>query len=304
MNDLNLNQYKIFYTTALHENISKASEVLFISQPAISKSIINLEKSMNTILFIRNSRGVSLTDEGKILFEHLKSAFKEIEFAEKKIMHRKSLDIGHIKIGASTTLCKYILIPYLNSFIETYPHIKISIECQSSAHILRYLEENKIDIALTVKSEIHDNKNIDFYCTSFIEDIFVSSEKYLNNLNIRINTQNLSFFDIIENANLIMMDEKNMTRKHIEKYFNESHINVKNTIEVNNMDLLIEFAKIGLGVSCVIKEFVLTDLENNLLNQISLPNPIPKREVGFSFIKNNYISDSMCKFIDFYKQYK
>jgi len=186
----NLNQYKIFYTVASVGNISHAAEKLYISQPAISKSISKLEEGLNTTLFVRNTRGVVLTNEGKILYEHLKTAFEAIDSGENIIRKINELGIGHIKIGASTTLCKYILLPYLKGFIEKFPHIKISIECQSSYHTLKLLENNKIDIALVVKPE--KLNNIEFYPITDFNDVFIATETYLENLHLRENDVNIS----------------------------------------------------------------------------------------------------------------
>lgn len=300
----NLNQYKIFYTVAMLGNISHAAEKLYISQPAISKTISKLEEGLNTTLFTRNPRGVILTSEGKMLYENLKVAFDAIEIGENKIKKINELGIGHIKIGASTTLCKYILLPYLKGFIEKYPHIKISIECQSSYHTLKLLENNKIDIALVVKPEIE--KNIEFYSVGDFEDIFVATEMYLENLNLREDNFQKSKkefeLELFKNANLIMLDEENVTRQYVDSYLNKNNIEVKNILEVNNMDLLIDFAKIGLGVACVIKEFVLTDLQSGVIKEISLANQIDKRTVGFAFSKSVTQSNSVQNFIDFYKK--
>jgi len=300
----NLNQYKIFYAVAKSGNISHAAESLYISQPAISKTITRLEDGLNTTLFTRNPRGVVLTSEGKILFEQIKTAFEAIEIGEDKIKKINELGIGHIKIGASATLCKYILLPYLKGFIEEYPHIKISIECQSSYHTLKLLENNKIDIALVVKPE--NEKSIDFSSVGDFEDIFVSTETYLENLNLREQSTKKSKkefeIELFKNANIMLLDEENVTRQYVDSYFSKNNIEVKNILEVNNMDLLIDFAKIGLGVACVIKEFVLQDLVADRIIEIPLEKPLEKRTVGFAFSKNIYPTNSVKNFIDFFKK--
>ncbi|MFA9375734.1 MAG: LysR family transcriptional regulator [Lachnotalea sp.] len=295
----NLSLYKIFYTVAIAGNISKAAKELYISQPAISKSITKLEQSLDTILFLRNSRGVQLTEEGQILFKCLDSAFSTISSAEDQLRKIKELDLGHITIGVSTTLCKYILLPYLQEFIEKCPHIRITIECQSTNKTLKLLEENKIDIGLIGKP--YHMKNIDFYSLGEIEDIFVATEKYINNLKIREVAENT---DLFKSATLMLLNKENMTRQYIDDYFIENHIGINNLIEISTMDLLIEFAKIGLGIACVIKDFVSEDLLNGTLTEIKMDIPIHKREIGFAFSKTLLPSSSVEKFIDFYKSYE
>ena len=301
----NLNQYRIFFTVAKLGNISHAAEVLYISQPAISKAILKLEEDLSTLLFTRNSRGVILTSEGKILFEHLKTAFDAISLGEEKIKTINTLGIGHIKIGASATFCKYLLLPFLKGFIEKYPHIKISIECQSTFHTLKLLESGKIDIALVVKTGT--NKNLKFDSLGDFQDIFVATDTYLENLHLRekISSQSNDQFEmeLFKSANLMLLDEENITRLYVDNYLKMNNIEVKHILEVNSMDLLIDFARISLGVACVIKEFVLEELKSGKFTEIPLSKPISKRTAGFAYLKNTPPTDSMKSFIDFYTSY-
>ncbi len=145
----NLSQYKIFYEVAKAGNISKAAKELYISQPAISKSISKLEDSLGVSLFTRNSRGVQLTSEGELLFHHTESAFEALSRGENELKRIKDFNIGHLRIGVSNTLCKYILLPYLKGFIEKYPHVKITIESQSTTHTIAMLEQQHIDLGLS-----------------------------------------------------------------------------------------------------------------------------------------------------------
>ena len=149
----NLSLYKIFNCVANTGNISRAAKELYISQPAISKAISKLEQNLEVTFFTRNSRGVHLTDEGKMLYEHTKSAFETLQLGEDTIRKINELGIGHIRIGVSTTLCKYLLIPYLKDFVAKYPHIKITIDCQSTFTTIDLLDNSKIDIGLIAKAE-------------------------------------------------------------------------------------------------------------------------------------------------------
>lgn len=292
--DQNLSSYYIYNCVAETGNISHAAKRLFISQPAVSKAISALEENLQTTLFIRSSRGVKLTEEGQLLFEHTKKAFDLLQRGEDGIKKIHELGIGHLRIGVSTTLCKYFLLPYLNGFVKENPHIKIAIESQSTYHTLKQLENSTLDIGLVAKPD--SDKSFLFYSLGKIEDIFVATRSYLDNLKQR--EQNP---DIFSSANIMLLDEENVSRKYIEDYFKVNKIEPKQILEISNMDLLIEFAKTGLGVACVIKEFVQSELKNGSLVQIPLKTPVNKREVGFSYIKNAFLSDSMLKFLDFIK---
>lgn len=295
ISESNLNRYRLFCAVAECESISRAAELNYISQPAISKAITKMEESLGTVLFVRNHRGVTLTDEGKILYEQLKAAFDIIKAGEEKLQHINELGIGKLNLGASSILCKFMLLPYLKDFIEENPHIKITIECQSSSRIHKLLLDGRIDIALMVKPE--NMSDITFYSLGEIEDIFVSTKSYIDNLQIRGEA------NIFEKANIMLLDGENLSRMHVDRYFNENKITPEHVLEVSGMDMLIEFAKIGLGVACVIKNFVNNELEKGELVEIPLSVPINKREVGLAFVKSSKLTSSMEKFIKFVENY-
>ena len=294
----NLSSYRIFYTVANTGNISKAAKELYISQPAISKSIQKLEESVGCKLFSRSSRGVVLTDEGKLLYEHVSEAFETLTMGEEKLKRSIELCVGHLKIGVSSTLCKYLLLPYLKEFIRQNPHISISISCQSTNDTLKLLEDNKIDIGLIGKPE--NLKNIHFDFLEEIEDIFVAAKDYLRNLKAR----GIQKDHILQSSTLMLLDKNNMTRQYIDDYLQENQIIIKDSIDISDMDLLIDFARIGVGVACVIKNFVREDLENGTLVEIPLGFPIHKREVGFAYKTTTKPSKSLAEFIHFYKTYR
>lgn len=294
----NLSSYRIFYAVANAGNISKAAKELYISQPAISKSIQKLEDSVGVRLFDRSSRGVTLTSEGELLYSHVKSAFETLSLGEEKLRRSIALGVGHLSIGVSSTLCKYILLPYLKDFIKKYPHINISISCHSTNQTLALLEDGKLDVGLIGKPE--NSKNIDFYCLREIEDIFVATDDYLHILKLRGIEPN----QILQNSTLMLLDKENMTRQYIDDYFQSNHIAIQDTIEVSNMDLLIEMSKISLGVGCVIRDFVKEELETGILKEIPLGIPIHKREIGFAYNQNVRVSNSLEHFIEFYEGYQ
>ena len=294
----NLSSYWIFYTVANAGNISKAAKELYISQPAISKSIQKLEESLNCKLFSRSSRGVILTDEGNLLYGHVKEAFETLNLGEDKLKRSIELGVGHISIGVSTTLCKYMLLPYLSEFVQRNPHISISISCQSSNETLRLLDDNKIDIGFIGKPETLKGFHFDFLDN--IEDTFVASPDYINNLSER----GIEEKDLLTNATLMLLDKHNMTRRYVDDYFQENHITVSETIDISDMGLLIDFAKIGVGVACVIKNFVTKELNKGKLVEIPLELPIPQREVGFVYKEATNPSTSLESFIRFYKTFK
>lgn len=288
----NLSQYRIFHAVAQAGNISKAAKELYISQPAISKSISRLEESLGTTLFTRSSRGVHLTEEGKILFEHTSAAFDALSQGELELRRIREFHMGQLRLGGSNTLCRFVLVSYLKRFIEQYPHIKITIESQSSSRTLSMVEQQQIDIGLV--AEPGTLKNLVFLPVMEIEDIFVATPSYLENMHLREGQE----ADLFQVGNIMLLDRNNITRTHIDDYLKSSRIPVNHPLEVTTMDLLIEFARIGLGVGCVIREFVKEDLDNGRLVEIRLGSPIPRRTIGFAY-RNGHTSRALETFLRF-----
>lgn len=293
----NLTAYRIFYTVANTGNISKAAKELYISQPAISKSIQKLESSVGCMLFSRSSKGVTLTEEGRLLYGYVRDAFESLSLGEEKLHRSIELGMGHLKIGVSSALCKYLLLPYLKEFIRRYPYIGISINCQSTNETLKLLEDDKIDIGLVGKPE--SSKNICFDFLEEIEDIFVTTKDYIRTLK----TRGIPKQKFLSHSTLMMLDENNMTRQYINPYLQANHIRLQDSIDISNMDLLIEFAKISMGIACVIRSFVSAELREGSLIEIPLDIPIPKRKVGFVYKEHPAPSGSLEKFVRFYKHY-
>ena len=289
----NLSSYKIFKTVADEGSFLKAAEKLYITQPAISKAVKKLEDSLNVKLFIREARGVRLTPDGEVLYDYVVSAFNSIETAENTIKSRLNLGIGQLRIGTSATLCKYVLLPYLTDFVSKNPHIQVSIQCQSTNDTISLLDEGKIDVGLV---GITDESTVtNFYFINESHYVFIATDTYLETLKERgINTAK----EIIEQGNIMLLDKQNVSRHHIDKYFAENELHPGNILEVNDMDLLIDFARISMGVACVIREFVEKDLTDGIFIEIPLNKPVAPRKIGLATGRNTYNENSLNKFLE------
>lgn len=294
MDNTFLNLYHTFAVVARTQSLSAAANELFISQPAISKSIKKLENELSTTLFYRNSKGVTLTPEGAQLYDYISRAFDVISAGEENLRHINELGIGTIRIGVSSTLCKHMLLPYIKGFVNCYPNIRISIVCQSTQHTIKLLENDEIDIGLIAKP--NDNAKLHLISLGEIEDVFVATPDYINNLKER---DHIHDDKLLYHGNLILLDKQNVTRRYIDKYLNDWNIDIQNALEINSMELLIDFAKTSLGIGCVIKEFVTEELANHSLLQIDTPCPIHKRSVCFAYSAHANHSNSVIKFIDY-----
>ena len=293
----NLDLYYIFYTVALHKNISGAAKELYISQPAISKAISKLEQSLDVILFHRSSRGVTLTMEGELLFTQVQTAFYAIRHGEEQLKKVNELGISQISIGVSITLCKYVLLPYLQQFVKDNPHIKVTITCHPTMETLRDIDNSVTDIGVVGIPSLPNG--LTYIPFREIQDTFVTTDRYLENLKIRVGNDRKA---ILNNATFMMLNKENISRKYVDMYLSSHQITMDNIIEINTMDLLIELAKIDLGIACVIKDFVKDELDDHSLTEVSLGRAIPKRKLGLVYKDDTIMTDAMKKFISYFTE--
>lgn len=299
----NLNLYRIFYEAAKCRSLSGAAKKLYISQPAVSKAIARLEESMNTALFFRSSRGVALTPEGELLCRHVEDALASLQSGEELLRYAQAQGIRRLSIGVSTTLCKYVLLPLLKPFVTENPNIKITISCQPTLETISALRNNTIDIGLVgIPSDenISGNSGISYLPLKTIEDIFVVSRTYLTPFLQAYGNEPYANKLFFEEAAFIMLDKDNISRKHADNFLAARRITLSNIIEVNNMDLSIEFARAGLGIACVIRDFVENDIKNGTLTELELGKKIPQRRIGFAYSGNKEVSKAMELIMRYY----
>lgn len=271
----NLSLYHIFYTVGKMGSISGAAKELYISQPAVSRAISKLESNLDTELFKRNSRGVTLTPDGLTLYEKVKDAFSLLSEGEGEILHNRSREIPHLRLGASSTLCRYVLLSHLKPYITAHPQVRISITCQSTYQTLKLLEDKKIDLGLVGRPQ--KLAGIHFEPLMNINDTFVATQTYLNTQQELYPAEPL-----FHTATFMLLDEENISRQSVNATLKEHRLELGHILEVTSMDLLIQFARIGLGVAGVIRQFVAEELADASLVEVPLGFTFPDREIGFA----------------------
>ena len=284
--------YRIFYTVANHGNITKAALELNISQPALSKSIKNLEEQLGGTLFIRTKRGVILTNEGKEFYNYIKKAIEYITSAENKFTDLINLETGCIRIGISTTLTKEFLLPYLEKFHKLYPNIDIMISTDISSKLLTKLRNGLIDIVILNLNNKKDDDDIEIIKCKKINDCFIINKDYLN-----LNELNLSIKDL-NNYPLILQAKESNTRKFIDNLAKKNNIILKPNMELASYTLVVAFTKIGFGIGYATKEFIKKELENKELFELKIKETIPPRYIGIALCKNNLPNFSTKKLIE------
>ena len=284
--------YRIFYVVANHCNITKASEELSISQPAISKSIKNLEEQLGGQLFVRTKRGVVLTEEGKEFYNYIKQAIEYINNAENKFTDLINLETGCIKIGISTTLTKEFLLPYLEEFHSLYPKIDIQVITNLTSDLMPKLRNGLIDIVILNLNDKNYGNDIDIIKCRKINDCFVVNNKYKD-----LTLKEVSIKDL-NNYPLILQAKGSNTREFLDNYAKNYNVVLKPNIELASYTLVVEFSKIGLGIGYATKEYIKNKYKNKELFELNIKEKIPSRYVGIALAKNNIPCFSTKKLIE------
>lgn len=287
-----LDYYKIFYETALCSSFSTAAKKLYISQSAISQCIHQLEEDLNTKVFVRSRRGVTLTKEGVILFQKIEGAMQQIEQGEMLLARLQHLDSGSLMIAAGDTITTHYLLPYLEKFHKAYPEIRIEMANSYSTNMLKLVKEGKSELAF-VNLPFEDDELLIEPCIE-IHDIFVAGKDF--------DAKEKYTWEEIANEPLILLEENSNSRRYINQKFKEKNIELKPQIEMAAHELLIRFASIYLGVSCVIEEFSKGSLKSGKIKKLNLEPNLPPRNIGCAYLKHNSLSPAAKAFLDIIRQ--
>ena len=289
-----LDLYKVFRQVGKSGSFSKAAEELYMTQPAASQSIMQLESELNIRLFNRTRKGVTFTTEGNNLFDYVNSAITLIEAGEEKILEFKNLSTGELKIGVGDTISKYYLIPFLEKFHNKYPNIKLKIINSTTIELCSYIKSGDIDIAIC-NFPIEDD-SLELIPCAEIQDIFVCGERYK-----KLISDKVSYEELIK-LPLIFLEKSSNSRKYVESFMISKGVHISPDFELGSYDLLLEFAKINLGIACVIKEFSKEFLEKNYVYEIDTIEKIPKRSIGVCYLKKVPLSLGAIEFLKVMKE--
>ena len=287
--DINYELYKVFYHVAITLSFSEASKQLFISQSAVSQSIKVLEKKLNQKLFIRSTKRVQLTPEGELLFKHIEPAMNLLTQGENQLLEAHTLNGGQLRIGASDTICRYYLVPYLNQFHKQFPHVHIKVTNQTSIACASLLEHGQVDfIVVNYPNSALSSTHIPRVINEF-HDVFVANRQYFPLDGREVTLASLQKYPIL------LLDRKSTTREFLHAMFQRSHLDLVPEIELSSNDLLIDLARIGLGIAFVPDFCIPTDDKD--LFVVKLKEELPKRQMVVAYNERMPISQTAKQFM-------
>ena len=290
--DINYELYKVFYHVATTLSFSEASRQLYISQSAVSQSVKTLEKKLGTPLFIRSTKSVQLTPEGETLLRHIEPAIQLIRQGEINLMEAGSLGGGQLRIGATDTICRYLLIPYLNQYHKLYPKVHIRIMNQTSLKCVDLLESGQVDLIVTNYPNSRMGNREQIQVISEFHDVFTASRAHYPQLeNRRVSLKE------IQNYPILMLDRHSTTNEFLHQMFRREQLELIPEIELDSNDVLLDLASIGLGLAFV-PEYCLTD--HNKLYHIRLAEKMPSRKVVLATSGNVPITQAAREFLQLF----
>ncbi len=293
-NDIDLNLYKVFYTVATVGNITKAAEELYISQPAVTKAIHTLETNLGGVLFIRTKKGVTLTEEGKVLLGYVKNILTEARNAENKFNSLIKLEEGKIRIGASATVSKHFLMPYIAEFHRMYPNIDIEITNELTVNLMSDLRNGYVDFLVT-NLPTKEALDMDITVCAKLHDTFAVSEKYLPR---EENKEKVYALNELLDHKIVTQKEPSNTRAFLNHYMKSNGIDFKPDIEIVSYALVTEFVKAGFGIGYITKEFAKGELEREEIYELKVVPKIESRELGIVTLKNSALNYAASKFVE------
>lgn len=286
--DINYELYKVFYQVAKSLSFSEAAETLFISQSAVSQSIKTLEKRLNQTLFIRSTKRVALTTEGELLLKHIEPAINLITRGENQLCADPKSGV-QLRIGASDTICRYYLVPFLKNFHKKYPNIHIKVTNGTSLQCATLLERNEVDIIVTNSPNPALNNMMQIIPVKEFHDIFIANQEAF------LQTEHPVTLKELQQYPILMLDKRSTTSIFLHNLFLENSLDLVPAIELSSNDLLIDLAKIGLGIA-FIPDFCVRELDD--LSIIATTKEIPSRMLVAAYNNDIPISDAARYFID------
>ncbi len=292
--NINLNLYRIFYEVAHYHSISDASKNMYISQPAISKSIKNLEKELNVMLFYRTLNGIILTDKGKELYELVETALGNFRQAEKKMKENALLEVGTLSIGVRSNIASFYLLDKIESFHKKYQKIDIIIVDRPSKELLRMLSNNELDFVLDSVSEKDELDDFD------IKELEVFSHTFIAMPDFEfLPKKDEVVLKDLEEIPLILPVFHSSHRQYLNNLAKENDVIFKNVLSIETSELICNMVKKKLGIGYVLKDMVRDELEKGKLKEVQIHEKLPKVHLNLIYKEKN-LTEASRQFIDKY----
>lgn len=283
------NLYRIFLYLFEEKSISKTAAKLYVSQPAISYSLKELENQLGYTLFYRNSKGIEPTVEAKELYGYISTAFNILNDAEEHIKNLNNLNIGCIRIGTSSHIGMFYLTSFISEFRSLYPGIRFEIVCKSSNEMIEMLETRKLDIIIDSLA-INSKKNVTKLTLSKLNNCFAYNKKQLSNVDIKS-------IDDLKKYPLILPNKTSSLRLKLDEYMDSKNIKLSSVIDVWTTEIMLNLVRSGLGIGYFSENVINSQEDKDNFKVLLFDNELPVVEVSCIYI-DDFLTMATRKFID------
>lgn len=270
--NISYDHYRVFYYVAKCHSITQAATILLSNQPNVTRTIRNLEKELDCVLFIRSRQGVRLTPEGEKLFEHIRIAFEHIEAGEEEIALKKTMQRGIVTIGASELALHCLLLPILKEYRQLYPGVRIRVSNHSTPQALDALKNGLVDIAVvTTPLDISDTMK----CTPIksIQEVAVCGTAFSI-----LREKELTLSELAEYP-LICLGEQTKTYDFYSEFFKDNKVAFAPSVEAATADQIMPLVMHDLGIGFVPTTFLSNIKEVDSIHVLQLKETIPPRSI-------------------------
>lgn len=274
MSNVNLNLYRIFCKVAESKSYSEAAEKLNLTVSNVSTQISNLESQLDLKLFNRETKGVTLTEEGQELYEIVNKSISSFDFAEKLAKDKNNIDKGIVKIGCPSHYTNYYLMDKIEKAKEEHPNLEVIVLCElDKTKMINMLKDHEIDFIISDMN--FESENIVIKEIKTMQNIFVSKTP--------ITITNIKE---LEQLNCILNFESSKTTKELKELLKQYDVNLTSTFACDATENRVEAVKRNFGIGYVIKDSVNEELNNKELYEVKLPIELPKVKLNLIYIKD------------------
>ena len=271
----------------------EASNKLFITQPAISRSIAKLEEDLGVVLFYRANKGIALTPSGEVLLKYIKESNALLETCQRVLTSMNDIEQGHIVIGVQSHIVRNYLMDKVCSFRKKHPNIKLKFVDLSTSSLIDELEKRHIDFVV-------DTSPIE----TIYNNIIIKPIKTLNTCFIKStqNTKKIKKLEDLEKHCLILPDVRSSLRRNLDKCLNNIGINIEPKLEFVTEELIIDAVKRNVGIGYVVESSIRNKSFDDYIDIISFKDELPNIEINLVYIEKNltnvsnlFINDAILK---------
>lgn len=291
---MNERKFRVFYEVALKLNMTEVAKSLYMSQPAVSQTIRELEDELDVKLFDRLGRKLYLTHKGEIFFNYVRRILNLYDECTETLRDINELKGGKLKIGASTTIGIYILTDIIGKFNKKYREIDVSITIENTKIIAQMILENKIDFAFVEGPVYSDEIIVEEFCNDELTFIAPPDHPWAKDRRIKLKD--------VEKEKIIMREEGSGTREVVENALKAQEISYKIDIELGNIEAIKKAVEAGLGVSCISKRCIEREVAEGRIAAVQIEGLRIFRDLHLIYHRDKHLSNLFNSFISFSRQ--